>query len=1138
MKNRRQVSFGSISMPFKYVLLTKFSIALMFIFSLQTFAGIKAQDSISLNLQNVALTKVFKAIEKQGTYRFVYKNEIIPVHIQVSIEVRNASLENVLNIVLENTSLSFRKMNNNLVVITPLNATEKVTAAPVPPVFALQVNGKIMNDSGEPLAGATVEEKGTGNKTTTKNDGSFSLLVLNEKAVLIISYVGYTTKEITALANPNNLLVQLSPTTQALENVVVVGFGRQKKESVVGAISQTNAAVLQRAGGVSNIGAALTGNVPGITTIQGMGTPGLEDPLIFIRGQSTWNNSSPLILVDGIERSMNGLDIQSVQSISVLKDASATAVFGVKGANGVILITTKRGSVGKANINITLNTIMKVPSRLPKKYDSYDALKIRNLAIEREVAIIPAAWADYTPYAELNKYRNPKDLTEAERYPNVDWVDESVDKSAMSYNPNISISGGTDFVKYFTSVDFLHEGDVMKAWDNGKGYTPGFGYDRLNVRSNLDFKLTNTTTLSANLAGLFGNRKSTTSGFEYTLWQAAYVNPPDIMMPRYANGYWGYYAPDNVSVANSVFLISNGGVRYTKTTQFNTDFALNQNLGMLVKGLSAKGTFSLDNTFVSLGGINDGGDANQQYINPVTGVIQPRNTIGRNQFDFVVTPWGIAADAMQNGSTRRQIFYQLQLNETLKIGKHNITGMGLFQRNQLATGSEFPNYREDWVFRTTYNYAGKYFAEINGAYNGSEKFSDAYRFKFFPSAAVGWMLSEEKFMQKLDWLDMFKIRGSYGLVGNDNINGRWLYQDIWTFGGNARLNDLAGTNSPYAWYRQPSIGNAEVHWETVAKTNIGVDYTILGGLVEGSVDVFNDYRTDILIDGNARAVPAYFGAVAPTANLGIVRTKGYEIELKFNKRFGKDLRVWVNANMTHAKDKVIEADDPGLYFAYQKKEGHQINQTRSIIRNGFYNTWDEVYGSVIQNANDPEKLPGNFYFVDYNADGVINDFDRVPYAYPERPQNTYNATIGFDYKGFSAFAQFYAVNNVTRNMQQTNFANSLNAVYPQGEYWTRDNTNGDLPMPRWRSRVYSHGDFYNRDGSYLRLKTAEIAYSLKGNLIKRVGIQSLRVFLNGSNLVLWTKMPDDREANLGGTSGGQGAYPTVRRYNLGINMSL
>jgi TonB-linked SusC/RagA family outer membrane protein len=1120
---------------FKRLLIMKLTLFLILVFNIGAFADVYSQTKISLNFKEADLTRVLSTIERNSSYHFVYSNQKMPTDQKVTINVKNGNVTDVLDKILGEAGLVYKEMEDHLVVIAPLNKAVESAA-----VQAEVITG-VVSDKLGPLLGVTVVLKGTTTSVQSDVNGKFSITVPNRNAVLIFSMVGFATREV-AIGNSNVLNVTLTEIINQIDEVIIVGYGTQKKQSVLGAISQVDGTVLQRAGGVSNIGAALTGNIPGITTIQSTGAPGLEDPVINIRGQSTWNNSSPLVLVDGIERSIAGLDIQSVQSISVLKDASATAVFGVKGANGVILVTTKRGAAGKANISVTMNATMKVPSRLPPKLDSYDALSVRNLAIERELGTSPASWANYIPFAELRKYRYPKDLAEAERYANVDWIAETTKKSAMSYNPNINISGGTEGVKYFTSVDYLNEGDVMKIYDNGKGYTPGFGYERLNVRSNLDFKLTKSTTLTANLAGLFGDRQSTTSGFEYTLWQAAYVNPPDVMMPRFANGNWGYYAPDNVSVANSAYLLANGGIRSTKTTQFNTDFSLNQNLEMFAKGLSFRGTISLDNTFVAQGGVNDT-DAQQQYIYPQTGIIvyakQPGNG-GTNQFDPIVNPWGISADAMQNGSTRRQLFYQLQLNENLKFGNHNITAMGLFQRSEAATGSEFPNYREDWVFRTTYNFKSKYFLEVNGSYNGSEKFSNDHRFQFFPSLALGWTLSEEKFIKgNLPWVDVLRFRGSYGLVGNDNINGRWLYMSQWSFGGLSRLGDFTGGNSPYTWYRQASIGNPDVKWETVAKSNLALEYSFLNGVIAGSVDVFNDYRTDILIAGNARATPAYFGGVPPTANLGKVRTRGYEIELRLNKRFGSNLRVWLNANMTHAVDKVLDADDPQLLVAYQKKAGYQINQYKSILSNGFANSWDEVYGSSRHDANDGDKLPGNFNLVDFNGDGVVNSFDNTPYSYPERPQNTYNATLGFEYKGFSAFAQFYGVNNVTRNVQQTNFANSLNAVFPQGEYWTLQNPNADLPVPRWRTRNYDGGlaTFYDLDGSYVRLKTAEIAYAFRGDLVKKLGVKSLRVFLNGSNLILWSKLPDDREANFG-TSGGQGAYPTVRRYNLGFNVTL
>lgn len=1005
--------------------------------------------------------------------------------------------------------------------------------------FALTVNGKVVDEKGTPLNAVSIVEKGTNNATSSKADGSFSITVANENSVLVISHVGYNQMEL-AVKGSQTLLIKLLLVSQTMDSVVVVGYGKQRKQSVVGAITQTTGKVLERAGGVSNIGAALTGNVPGVIIVQGTGVPGGEDPRIFIRGQGTWNNSDPLILVDGIERPLSGVDIGSVESISILKDASATAVFGVKGANGVILITTKRGVEGRANINITANSTIKIPSRLPQKYDAYDALAIRNMAIERELGLNPASWADYTPFAIIDKYRNPANEQEAQQYPNIDWQEESVKNTAMTNNINVNISGGSNFVKYYTAVDFLHEGDILKIRDNYKGYKPGFFYDRLNIRANLDFKLTNTTTLAANLAGLHGNRQDTWSGFEYTWYQSIYALAPDLFYPRYNDGSWGYYPLDPVSTNNSAQVLANNGVRKTKTTRINTDFTLTQDLSMLVKNLNFKGTFSLDNTFVSQGGVFDDGSGIVKYIYP-DGRVQYRNTTGSNQYDYMVPLWSTRADAMQNPSTRRQMVYQLQLNHSAKIGKHNITTMGMFMRNENAVGSMFPNYREDWVFRSTYNYDSRYFAEINGAYNGSEKFGPDYRFEFFPSAAIGWTLTNEKFMQKIPWISLLKFRGSLGLVGNDDVEGvgRWLYQTVWAYGNQTHMGDAGGNNSPYVWYRENTIGNPDVHWETVQKANVAMDFSLFKGLIEGSFDVFSDYRYEILLIGNRRAVPAYFGGTPPVANIGKTRLKGYELELKFNHRFNSNMRLWANMAVTHSKDKILDQDDPQLLDDYLKGEGYQIGQYRSQITAGFYNNWDEVYGSTVVNANDNHKLPGNFNLIDFNGDGVINDYDNVPYGYPERPQNTYTGTIGFDFKRFSVFLQFYGVNNVTRSLYQTNFNAALNTVFKQGDYWTKDNTDATSYLPRWKTRVYSYGDFYNYDGSYLRLKAAEISYSLNPAQLKRIGIQSMRIYINGANLLFWSELPDDREANIGSSNfAGQGAYPTLRRINLGVNLTL
>ncbi|MFT3738170.1 MAG: TonB-dependent receptor [Breznakibacter sp.] len=1016
-----------------------------------------------------------------------------------------------------------------------------------------RVEGTVVDSSDEPMYGVTVvvkDKPGVG--VITGADGKFVITVDNANTMLVVSFLGMETQTVD-VKDKTQLRIVMKEDAKIFEEVVIVGYGQQKKESVVAAITQTTGQVLERAGGVSNIGAALTGNVPGVITSSSTGMPGEEDPKIVIRAASTWNSSDPLVLVDGVERPMSSVDISSVESITVLKDASATAVYGVRGANGVILITTKRGKEGKASIRAAVNATMKVPSKLPNKYDSYDALKIRNEAIEYELSLEPDAWEDYISQKILEKYRNPANQEEAERYPNVDWVDWLFKDYTMSYNANLNISGGTKSVKYFASADFLHEGDLFKEYNNNRGYDGGYGFNRLNVRSNLDFQLTPTTVFKTNLSGSYGAKKSPwgASSNSYSYWIAAYGSAPDAYMPLYSDGTWGYYAPDEQSALNSVRILSMNGTEYTTTTRITTDFTLEQDLGMLMKGLNFRGTISLDNVFVEADrGINDlNNGAQAKYINPETGEVTYQQSIDSStRFDFQENiNWSTEEGAVDDYATQRNLFYQLQLNYATTIGeKHDISGMGLFSRTENATGKEIPHYREDWVFRATYGYASKYNIEYNGAYNGSEKFSKDNRFAFFQSGGIGWMVSKERFMQPFSsFLDMMKFRASYGEIGDDNISDRWLYMTQWSYGGQTPLGTTGvdPEDSPYVWYKESSLGNENVHWEKVKKANVGADFAFFNGFVAGSFDYFRDKRTDILISGSDRAIPSYFGTDAPVANLGKVEVKGYELELRFNRRIGNNLRLWANFNITHAQNKVLEADDPELTPDYQKSAGKAINQTYSYVSSGYYNTWDDLYSSTEFSTNDEAKLPGGYYIVDYNGDGVIDSNDNIPYGYSSTPQNTYNTTVGFEWKGFSGFVQFYGVNNVSRQVVFSSLSGSSHTVYDEGSYWSKDNTGADVPMLRWLSTEsgYSSGTRYMFDGSYLRLKNAEIAYTFnkKWPWVQRAGLENVRLFLNGNNIWVWTKMPDDRESNFAGTGwASQGAYPTVKRFNLGINVTF
>ena len=1036
----------------------------------------------------------------------------------------------------------------------------------------IAVKGTVTDSNGEPLIGASVVIKGnTSVGTVTDFDGNFALSVPSESSTIVISYVGMNTKE-QKVGKQRTFNVTLTDNTQ-LSEVVVVGFGQQKKASVVGAITQTTGEVLERAAGIGSVGAALTGNLPGVATIASTGQPGEEDPRIYIRGAAAWNqDAQPLILVDGVKREIKSVDVTSVATISVLKDASATAVYGVEGANGVILITTKRGVEGKARIDVGFNATLKAVSKLPRKYDSYDGYMLRNQAIEHELALGGAAsWAYYRPQTFINLFRDQDytvkpnydaagnylgDYSQAERYPNVDWQEEMFKNYTFSYNTNINFSGGTKFVKYFVAFDFQNEGDMTKIWDNNQGYEGGYAYNRLNVRSNLDFQITKTTQFKVNLAGSNAQQKSPryyygNNGefFQQQNWAGAYRMPPNVYPVQFANGAWGFSRLAASNMSNSPMSVSTSGYELKTITRVFTDFALEQNLDFITKGLIARGTISWDNQFnegdrgISAAG---GGHVNNTaYIVPEEGQLVWENEIyPKTGFDYYEKrDW-----STQSGSvnyTSRATEMSLQLFWARQLGDHNVSLMGNWKRRINAGNAELENRREDWVFRTTYDFKSRYFAEFNGAYNGSQRFSPDNRFAFFCSGALGWMVSDEKFMKTLKEkkiIDMFKIRGSIGEIGDDSAGKRFAYLTEWTVtnNGNGFAMSLDGSNSPFVGYKESGIAMPDLRWATVKKMNLGFDYAFLGGMFAGSFDWFRDDRYDIFISGANRSVPSYFGAATtPDINKGKMKNSGFEIELRFNKVLNNGMRFWTNANYTYAHNEIILKDDPALIPSYRKAQGYSQGQYTSFIDNGFIGTYDELYSTPAREKDDNQVLIGDHYIVDFNGDGVVDETnDQAPYGYTGNPEHTYNATIGWEWKGFSMFAQLYGVIGVTRDVTLTSFGDQLLTVYDTGQWWNPVDGTGEVVVPRFSTQVsYNNGTQYLFDGSYFRLKNVEVAYTWTKGWIKKLGFSSLKLYLNGNNLLLITKMPDDRESNYG-WSGSGGAYPTVRRYNLGIKLYI
>lgn len=1011
------------------------------------------------------------------------------------------------------------------------------------------VSGVIEDSSGERIPGVTIFVQSTTIGTVSDINGDFIIELPAGSDVLVVSFVGYQTKTI-KVNSDNKLKVVLQEDNVGLDEVVVVGYGIQKKESIVGAITQTTGETLLQAGGVTNVGEALQGRLPGVTTIQGSGLPGESDPLIYIRGQSSWNGGGqPLVLVDGVERSMSNIDMNEIDQFSVLKDASATAVFGVKGANGVILITTKRGKEGKAELTISANSTIKMPSKLPNKLESYDAIVRANEAIMRELMYVPRSWDQIIPMEIAEKYRNPATEEESYIYPNVDWEDVILKDFATDSRVNLSVRGGSENTKFFGSLSFQSVNDIFKGveYDNGKGYSGEYKYNRFNYRSNLDFDITNTTKFSVNLSGYYGIQEKPIDDIRQAV-SAIYEIAPSLYTPIYPDGAYGRELSGIWDFKNPLVNLTNSGYNTYNHFQMNSDFMLDQDLTFLIKGLSMKAKLSYDNTMVGRQSVTDNPINNVENVIYRLYDIDGNETVfsppGINDFDFVVQPWDIGTMDIQNWTRMRRINYELSLNYNRVFKeKHYVTALALMKREEFAMGSMFPQFREDWVGRLTYNYDSRYFLDVNGAYNGSEKFGPGYRFELFPSAAMGWMVTNESFMEGQTWLDKLKIRGSYGLVGDDNFNGRWKYMTQWGSGGQAYLNKSFGSQSPYVWYGESVVGNANLHWETAIKSNIGVELAVLDNLISVDVDYFREDRSDILIPGSNRSVPDWLGTNPPDYNSGAVEVRGYEFVAKFNKSFANGITTWGDLSFTDARDKVIFKEDPELTPFYQKAEGYPIGQTTSAIPIGIMGSWDDIYMGTPLASNQSYRRTGYYDMVDYNVDGDYNStYDVVPWGYPVRPQRTWNLTAGAGYAGFNLMVQFYGTQNATKLYSSRIFTKQTHIFFEHmDDYWSKENQDSEIPLSSWSIWQGADAPTINLyDASLVRLKTVELSYSIPKRICENIGVSYIKVFVNGNNLFLWSDLPDDREFNSSTVESSyyRGDYPTMKRFNFGFNVNF
>ena len=1029
------------------------------------------------------------------------------------------------------------------------------------------VTGTIRDAGGQPIPGVTILIKNSVKGTISDGKGKFSLTVPNENTVLVFSSIGYETQEV-AVRLAKHLSITMTESVAQIGDVVVVGYGVQKKVSVTGAVSAIDTKDLLKSSS-PNIANALAGRISGLTSTQaGGGQPGMDDATFYLRGAGTVNSTSPLIMIDGVPRdNIRTLDPNEVESISILKDASATAVFGVRGANGVVMITTKRGQEGKAKLSVNVTQSFASFTKEPARLHSVEYLTLRNEALANDnMELISQDKIDF--YRDPLKGLDPSDPDYARKaemrrfmYPDHYYYQELFKKFAPQTTVNTNMSGGTKRLNYFLNVGYIYQGGNLKTEPESQlGYDPSVRMNRWSFRSNLDYKIANSLKAFFNVgtyietAGMpscwsHGSGDDVT-GTIYDIFYKAQValpiSPGPTALPGYGVEPGSIITPTDINggdyLGMSGFeLINRFGFRKEVRTNLNSTFGMEWDLGEIVtKGLTIKGMISYD-----------------AYARSVT-QSQKRERAWRTLIDdtnqtFSYAPYFETEQNMTIGKyarTQYKINAQASINYNRTFERHQVGAMFVAQRDfwEVESGDSkalMPYNVIGIAGRATYSYDDRYFGEINIGYNGSEQFSPKKRFGFFPAASVGWAISNEEFLKNNKVLTFLKLRASLGKVGNDRIGSeRFLYMDQISMNGYGYLSSLGQGQQVV----EGLLGNYDITWETAVKWNVGMDFKLFDQL-SGSIDFFHEDRSDILIQRNT--IPVFQGihpSKIPRVNMGKVENKGFEIELTYDKTIARNLHLMVKGNFGYNKNirtyvDEIPRDDS---YAYRyRSTGYSIGQ-----QFGYLIDWDKG-GYWTRELLASEPIPydfgipreGDFIYKDLNNDGKISEADMAPIGKGSIPRMSYGLALSLDWKGidFSIFFQglggydsYYGENGA--------FEYIRSGVYYEyhRKAWTRERwENGEEitypALSTGRTTNHQPNSFFIQDRTFLRLKNLEIGYTLPAGLLKSLGISNLRVFLSGQNLCLWDRLNAthfDPEPN------GAINYPVTRTFSVGANITF
>ena len=1039
----------------------------------------------------------------------------------------------------------------------------------------ITVSGTVLDKTtNDPLIGVSVVVKGVANAgTITDMDGKFTLKLPYAEAPLVFSYLGYQPQEIVPGAK-KELTVLLQEDTKALQEVVVVGYTKQRKETMIGSVATITTKDLTQSP-TANINNALAGRLPGLIVNQyAGGEPGVDQSELFIRGKATYGNQSAIVIVDGIERDMSYLAPDEIETFTILKDASATAAYGIRGANGVIVITTKRGKAAeKATVNLKASIGINQPIGFPEYLGSADYATLYNEARLNDAKMTGADISSLNLFSQqaIDNFRRAKgDNSDGLGY-DWDYYDFAF-KPGLQEDVSLSIRGGTDKVRYYVLANYFSQGGNYK-YSNAGEYDSQTKFTRYNFRSNIDININRYLSTRLDLGARITDRNApgTTAGRLMTICA---TQPPYLPILVEENAHpqneeyiqqnpRGMLYGDNIYRYNLLGELSRTGYLNEKNTYLNGSFAMNLDMEFLTKGLKAEVMFSYDASegrWINrkLDTYKDGYREYPKYATfmPIEGsdaYMAGGHYTGAyktgNKYDIDQT----IGNGFSHNASDGRTYIQARLDyNRLFSNRHEVTAMLLANRGNRTVNNELAYHSQGITGRFAYYYNQKYLMEFNFGYNGSENFAPGKRYGFFPAGSIGWVVSEEEFMKKASWIDFLKVRASYGLVGSDNVSSRFPYLAFYGGGSGYDFGNNFGTN--VGGTSEGNLANANLTWEKARKLNVGIDFTTLNQRLALTIDAFYEYRFDIITDMNSDGIMGYpdiVGKDAALQNLGEVSNRGVDIELSWNDKIGKDFRYYIRPNLTFSRNRLEYKAEVARKNSWRKETGKRLYENFVYVFDHFVADQEEA-DRLNKIGYQPwgQLIPGDVVYKDLDRNGVIDDEDRTAMGNPRSPELMFGIPFGFQYKNFdfSVLLQGATKSSILLNgaavfdfpqfeqdkigrvkkmhLDRWTPETAASAKYPALHYGTHDNNkNGNSSL-------------FLYDASYLRLKNVEIGYNVSPKLLRKFHVQQARIYVQGLNLLTFDKLGDvdiDPE-----TKSGDGAswYPIQKVFNFGIDITF